>query len=184
MTAPATRIVHRMTGRTRLRTRGMRGNVEYFAQIRGTLLEMSGVHAVQVNPRTESILIEHDGPPEPLLHEAETRGYLQLETAAQNRESYLARLGRALQESDRNLQQATTGRVDLDTVTFFGLLAGGVYQVANGHGLPAGVTLLRYAVELVTDAAGAARAAVRPGDGNGRGHELSVRGAAQTGGSA
>jgi hypothetical protein len=172
-----------MTGRTRLRTRGMRGNVEYFAQIRGALLEMSSVHAVQVNPRTESVLIEHDGPPEPLLREAETRGYLQLETAAQHQEPYLARLGRALQQSDRNLQHATTGRVNLDTVAFFGLLAGGVYQVANGHGLPAGVTLLRYAVELVTDAAGAARAGVRTGVGDGSGQELSVRAASETGGS-
>ncbi|HVZ34824.1 MAG TPA: hypothetical protein VG963_20495, partial [Polyangiaceae bacterium] len=175
MTAPAARIVHRMTGRTRLRTRGMRGNVEYFAQIRGALLEMGGVHAVQVNPRTESVLIEHDGSPEPLLHEVETRGYLQLESAGQKQEPYLARLGRALQQSDQNLQQATTGRVNLDTVAFFGLIAGGVYQVANGHGLPAGVTLLRYAVELVTDAAGAARSAIQPGDGTGQ--ELSVRGA-------
>jgi hypothetical protein len=145
---------------------------------------MSGVHAVQVNPRTESVLVEHDGPPEPLLREAETRGYLQVETAAQNQEPYLARLGRALKQSDQNLRRATTGRVNLDTVAFFGLMAGGVYQVANGRGLPAGVTLLRYAVDLVTDAAGAARSAVPARDAQSPAQELSVHGASEAGGGA
>jgi len=153
VTAPAAKVVHRTSTRTRLRTRGMKGNAEYFTQVQTALRAMEGVRNVQVNPLTESILIEHAGPIDPLLREAEARGYLQLETGEDKRPQYLERLGKALRESDENLERATTGKLNLDTLAFFGLLAGGVYQVANGHGLPAGVTLLRYAVELVTSAA-------------------------------
>jgi hypothetical protein len=153
VTAPAAKVVHRTSTRTRLRTRGMKGNVEYFTQIQTALRAMEGVRSVQINPLTESILIEHEKPIDPLLQEAEGRGYLQLETTEAQLPPYLERLGHALRESDENLEQATTGKVNLDTLAFFGLLAGGIYQVANGHGLPAGVTLLRYAIELVTGAA-------------------------------
>ena len=153
MNAPAAKVVHRTSTRTRLRTRGMKGNAEYFAQIQTALRAMDGVRNVQVNPLTESILIEHEASIDPLLREAETRGYLQLETGEAQRPPYLERLGHALRESDQNLERATTGKMNLDTLAFFGLLAGGVYQVANGHGLPAGVTLLRYAIELMTGAA-------------------------------
>jgi hypothetical protein len=153
VTAPGARIVHHVTGRSRLRTRGMKGNDEYFAQVQSALLQARGVRSVEVNPRTESILIDHEGPIEDVLSEAERLGYLRLDDEVE--EPYLAQINRAITETDAKLKQATGGRVDLETITFFGFLVGGAYQVANKHALPAGVTLLRYAVELV-GAAGAA----------------------------
>ena len=153
MSAPLVRVVHRTTTRTRLRGRGMKGNAAYFEQLRGTLTQMAGVRAVQVNPLTESILVEHDVPIDPLLREAEQRGYLQLDLEPVERESYLVRVGRALQESDQKMHQASSGRVNLETLAFVGMLAGGIFQVVRGNGLPAGVTMLRYAVEFVTSAA-------------------------------
>jgi hypothetical protein len=76
-------------------------------------------------------------------------------------EHYLATLHRALAESDRRLKVASKGKIDLETISFFGFVAGGIYQCFNNHGLPAGVTLLRYAVELVTSTAiGQARSAI------------------------
>jgi hypothetical protein len=113
----------------------------------------SCVRSVQVNPLTESVLLEHDVPSDPLLREAEQRGFLQLDLEPVEREPYLARVGRALQESDQKMHQASSGRVNLDTLAFVGMLAGGIFQVARGNGLPAGVTMLRYAVEFVTSAA-------------------------------
>jgi len=153
VTAPLVRVVHRTATRTRLRGRGMKGNAEYFEQLRGALVQMAGVRAVRVNPLTESVLLEHDVPSEPLLREAEQRGFLQLALEPLERVPYLTRVGRALQDSDRNLHQASSGRVNLDTLAFMGMLVGGIYQVARGNGLPAGVTMLRYAVEFVTSAA-------------------------------
>jgi hypothetical protein len=171
VTAPAIRIVHRTLSRTRLRTRGMRGNSAYFWQLRDALEEMQGVRNVQVNPLTESILIEHDVPVDPLLRAAEQRGYLQLDVGPVDEESYLVRIGRALSDGDQRMKQATSGRVDLDTLAFLGMLAGGIFQVARGNGLPAGVTMLRYAVEFVTSAAAgevARKVAVNNGTSNGK----------------
>ena len=166
------RVVHRTGTRTRLRARGMKGNAEYFDQLRGTLAGMPGVRAVQVNPLTESILVEHDVPIDPLLREAEQRGFLQLDLGPGGEDPYLARIGRALSNSDRKLHEASAGRVNLDTLAFFGMLAGGVYQVARGNGLPAGVTMLRYALEFVTSASQSelAQQGRHPSNGAG-GHE-------------
>ena len=147
MTAPATprpvpapfvRVVHRTSTRTRLRTRGMKGNREYFEQLRAELAKLAGVHSVQVNPLTESVLLEHEVPIDPLLREAEQRGFLHLDLQPVDEEPYLARVGRALIDSDQKLHQASSGRLNLDTLTFFGMLAGGVYQCTHGHALPAG----------------------------------------------
>jgi hypothetical protein len=146
-------VVHRTATRTRLRTRGMKGNREYFEQLRGELSKMAGVHSVQVNPLTESVLLEHRVPIDPLLREAEQRGFLHLDLQPLDEEPYLARIGRALSESDRKMHQASSGRVNLDTLSFLGMLAGGVYQCTHGHALPAGVTMLRYALEFVNSAA-------------------------------
>ena len=85
-------------------------------------------------------------------------------------EPYLARVGRALSESDQKLHQASSGRVNLDTVTFLGMLAGGVYQCTNGHALPAGVTMLRYALEFVNSAA-KEELGRRRRNGNGAAHD-------------
>lgn len=150
MTIPSARIVHRMPSRCRLRTRGMRGDQAYFAQVRTGLSQTEGVRSVRTSPLTESILIEHDGPIEPVLEEAERRGYLRLERDA--KDPYLAQLNRALSDSDEKLREHTAGRLDFETLTFIGFVVGGIYQIANGRGLPAGVTLLRYAVELVGSA--------------------------------
>jgi hypothetical protein len=69
------------------------------------------------------------------------------------REHYLATLNRALNVTEERVKDASSGKLDLETIAFVGFVAGGVYQMFNNHGLPAGVTLLRYAVELVTSKA-------------------------------
>jgi hypothetical protein len=63
-------------------------------------------------------------------------------------------MGHALIEGDEKLRRATSDRVNLDTLAFAGMLAGGILQVYRGHALPAGVTMLRYAVEFVTSSVG------------------------------
>jgi hypothetical protein len=154
VSAAEVRIVHRTSGRTRLRSRGRKGDTAYFEQLRAGLQALPGVRAVYVNARTESILVEHDAPGEPLLREAEQLGLLRLRTAVEQREPYLVRMGHALIEGDEKLRRATSDRMNLDTLAFAGMLAGGILQVYRGHALPAGVTMLRYAVEFVTSSVG------------------------------
>jgi hypothetical protein len=147
---PDARIVHSIPGRTRLRTRGMKGQAQYFSELSSALCSIAGVHGVSVNPLTESVLIEHAVPIEQVLREAEQRGFLRHDTSVEA--PYLVNIDRAIKDADARLKGASAGKVDLETITFASFVVGGIYQMFNGHGLPAGVTLMRYAVELATSA--------------------------------
>jgi hypothetical protein len=151
VTAPLARVVHSIPGRTRLRALDIKGDEAALEALRSALEETPGVHEVRVSARTGSILLEHDGSAEDVLQAAESRGYLRVDGTPQ--EPWLAAMHRALGESDQRLRFASKGKVDLETLSFVGFVAGGVYQIFNNHGLPAGVTMLRYAVELVTSTA-------------------------------
>jgi len=158
VTAPLARVVHSIPGRTRLRAQDIKGDGVALAALRTALEDTAGVQNVSVNVRTGSILVEHDASIDDVLRAAEERGHLRLNGAP---EPYLAHIHRALVDSDERLKAASSGRMDLETLSFVGFVAGGIYQCFNGHGLPAGVTLLRYAVELATSTAiDQARAAV------------------------
>jgi len=148
MTAPLARIVHSIPGRSRLRATDIKGDAGALEALRVAIEAAPAVHNVSVSVRTGSLVVEHDGSIDDITAELERGGSLRLETELP--EPYLAQVHRALNESDERLRRVSHGRVDLGKITFFGFLAGGVYQIFNNHGLPAGVTLLRYAVELVT----------------------------------
>jgi hypothetical protein len=148
VTTPLARVVHSIPGRARLRTLGIKGDRAALSELQSALEGAPGVRNVQVNPTTGSFVVEHEGSIEAVLRATEARGALLIEEEVG--ESYLVTLHRALAESDRRIQERSKGRLNLETLSFFGFVAGGVYQVFNHHALPAGVTLLRYAVELVT----------------------------------
>jgi len=151
VTAPLARVVHRIPGRARLRATDIKGDADALDALRTAIEAAPGVQNVSVNVLTGSLVVEHDGELDVLTGELERRGALRLETEV--RQHYLGHIHRALSESDERLRRASNGRIDMETVTFFGFVAGGIYQCFNNHGLPAGVTLLRYAVELVTSTA-------------------------------
>jgi hypothetical protein len=55
---PEARIEHRLPGRMRLRLPGMRGDREYFNEMKDALSAVSGIGIVTVAPETASILLE------------------------------------------------------------------------------------------------------------------------------
>lgn len=142
------RLVHSIPGRTRLRADGIKGDVAALSALQSALEDVKAVRNVEVNALTGSVLVEHDASVDELLRELEQRHVIEIDNSEP--EPYLATLHRALGESDRRLKVASRGKLDLETISFLGFVAGGVYQCFNHHALPAGVTLLRYAVELAT----------------------------------
>jgi len=148
MTAPVARVVHQIPGRARLRAAGIKGDRAALSGLQSALEDAPGVKNVQVNPTTGSFIVEHEGKLADVLHAVEARGALLLDHEVG--EPYLATLNRALIETDRRIQTDSKGKLNLETISFFGFVVGGVYQMFNHHALPAGVTMLRYAVELVT----------------------------------
>jgi hypothetical protein len=148
VTAPLARVVHSIPGRTRLRAADIKGDAGALDELRTAIEAAPAVRNVSVSVLTGSLVVEHDGSLEALAGDLESRGALRVETEVP--EHYLAHIHRALAETDERMKRVSKGRVDLETLSFIGFVAGGIYQVFNNHGLPAGVTLLRYAVELVT----------------------------------
>lgn len=145
------RVVHTIPGRTRLRAESIKGDVAALSAVQTALEDTRGVQNVEINALTGSILVEHDSNIDEVLRELAARDVLELDNSEP--EHYLATLHRALAESDRRLKVASKGKLDLETISFFGFVGAGIYQCFNNHGLPAGVTLMRYAVELVTSTA-------------------------------
>src|SRR5690606_3676096 len=131
----------------RLRVPSIKDDPGALSALQAELEDTTGVHDVRVNPLTGSILVVHDGSIDDVLCDVERRGALRVDTGAP--EPWLANMHRALIESDERLKAASNGKLDLETLSFVGFVATGIYQCLNHHGLPAGVTLLRYAVELV-----------------------------------
>jgi len=59
-TPPPAEVEHRLPGRVRLRVRTLRGDAAFFRQVEAGLADIGGVRRVRTDPRTGSILIEHD----------------------------------------------------------------------------------------------------------------------------
>lgn len=57
---PAATIAHRLPDRTRLRIAEKRGDEGYFAEAAERLCACTGIHGVAANPRTGSLLIDHE----------------------------------------------------------------------------------------------------------------------------
>lgn len=53
-------VVHRLPGRIRLKTPAAKGDHAFFARLRGGISALDGVHAVEANPVTGSVVVHYD----------------------------------------------------------------------------------------------------------------------------
>jgi hypothetical protein len=139
-------VVHVSPGRARLRVPERLGDREFFATLEEALRAEPSVREVRSNPITGSVLIQHDEPLEPIL------AYLSrielLETLPRRAvRSAVHALQMALERGNARLLHHSRGALSFETLSFFGMLAAGVYQLRRGKFLPAGMTLFTYALE-------------------------------------
>jgi hypothetical protein len=152
-TPPSAHLVHHVEGRTRLRVPEHRGETEQLDRLAESLGAVQGVDAVTANPVTGSVLVYHRlSGPEELEAVARERGLFDLRRPG--RRSLLSRrLGERVQErvgqAERWIEKESRGEVDLPGFTFVLLLFASFYQALRGRALPAGVTLLNYALKMV-----------------------------------
>lgn len=118
---PRAEIAHLLPGRMRLRIRTHRDDARFFAEIAGRIAGLAGVRAVRANPRTGSLLIEHEGPAAALLRSVTEDGVLEAMPAepppSARQRAYSRRLGAMPPLS----------------VAAVGLAGLGAYQVARGQ---------------------------------------------------
>jgi hypothetical protein len=146
MTAlPEARIEHRLPGRMRLRLPGMRGDRDYFSEMRDALSAVSGIGVVTVAPETASILLEDVTLGDDALeHMARELGWFTIRSSP----------GRARRVPAAHAAQ--TGRAsgivgELRPSLVLILLGLAIVQAARGHLMVPALSLLWFAYVLVQD---------------------------------
>lgn len=154
---PIACVDHHIHGRTRLLLLSRRRNAAWFERAEGELRACRGVDGAEGNPTTGSLLVFHTLSLEELGLQAAARGLfeLRLEPPAGPLSQRLAGDVRGgIRRLDGWLSASSQGGVDLAAVAFLALAAAGAVQVFRGKALPAGVSLLRYALQILPVAAG------------------------------
>jgi hypothetical protein len=141
-------VVHSMRGRARLRFAHQLGNASFFDNLATALARNSAVVQVRVSASTGSVLVLHTGDLSSILAQAQRLGLFEIVPPPGPKLS-LRRLRDAIEAADDRVAKETHDTFSVGTLVFLGLFGAGVYQARSGHFLPAGVTLLKHAFELM-----------------------------------
>ncbi len=135
-------LVHAIPGRTRIRVRGGRLASEVAAQLSQRLLREPGVEAVDLNPRTGSVVCNH----EPTLEAPRIVGLVvelvrdiipPADPPAERGPSRLAReVARFFRHVDQQVTRATGNHLDLGTAATLSFVGAGALEVALTKQLP------------------------------------------------
>jgi hypothetical protein len=141
-------VVHTMKGRARLRFPQECGNSSFFANLASALARNSSVLQVRVRADTGSVLVLHTGDLGGILAQAARAGLFEVVPQPPPGMS-LRRVRDAIVAADDRVAKETGDAFSVSTLVWFGLVGASVYQAKNKHFLPAGVTLLKHAFELM-----------------------------------
>lgn len=172
---PAAALVHQVPGRVRVRVEECRRDAAYFARVAEQLRQCPSVLDVTATPATGSILILHEGTDlDVIVGYARALDLFELAPpAGRAAEDPLPDqiIRERLHHVDRWIRRESDDHADLRSLALIGLLAGAVWQVVRGQVLPAGATLLWYALALTREPRPPAAPRVdEPGTGSGLRH--------------
>lgn len=154
------RVVHRTPGRLRLQIEGEPAALTPEV-MRATMVQLQGYsmsQRVRGNPLTRTIVIEgeSDQALEKVLDQAEEQGVLRLRTSLEAPQgapredmSVAAALGAFREKCDGFLAEVSDGRLDLKSTIAWGMAGLGLKQSLSGKFLPAGMTLMMYAIGML-----------------------------------
>jgi hypothetical protein len=148
---PTAFVSHQVPGRVRLRVPTMRHKEDYFTRLREQLAAIPGLLRLTTNTRTASVLIEYAGDL-PSLTQLGTDHQLFQVGERPHPHSLSEWLFAAIKQPDQLLKKVSDGRVDATGVVALALTGLGVSQVFRGQALPAGMTLLLNARQLIREA--------------------------------
>ncbi len=144
---PAAHVKHRIPGRTRIRVEARRGDTAYFRELQQRLSACPGIHRLEINPSTGSLLILHAVELEDLARFAEEQGLFRLATLYPPTTVPLKHwVSENLKELDRGLKVMSGEALDLASVILVVLVGLAIYQALEGHLMAPAVTLLWYAL--------------------------------------
>jgi Heavy metal associated domain 2 len=133
MTAKEVELTHYIPGRVRVRISKVKGNASLAEEIRQNFSAIAGIHKVEANPLTGSVLVEYDpqtvGSLGSLIDMADTFGVLPGGLDSENIEQLLDDLMNGLQ---KGASEETPGGLDSGIKGFFGLLNDDVARLTGG----------------------------------------------------
>jgi len=124
------------------------GNAGFFTNLASALARNSSVLQVRVSAATGSVLVLHTGDLGAVLAQAARAGLFEV-VAPEPASLSLRRVRDAIVAADDRVAKESGDAFSVSTLVWFGLVGASVYQAKNGHFLPAGVTLLKHAFELM-----------------------------------
>jgi Heavy metal associated domain 2 len=149
---PLASVTHHMNGRLRIRIPSQRRNAVYFSALQEKLARCAGVQALQVNPLTAGVLIQHQGDMEIIRRFAEENQLFILSREASLHLPVARQISNEFASLDERLSRATGGKLDIASAAFLGLTCAGLFQLLRRHIWPPGFTLLWYAASVLPKA--------------------------------
>jgi hypothetical protein len=147
---PLARIIHQTRSRVRLRIGEKRKDPEYFEQVGNQLGSVSGISELRTNSNTGCILLLH---PEQTWAELEPQlqqlGLFEITEAAEPEKPALEPLLEGFSRINQALTAGSSGRVDLRTLTYIGMMALTINQIMRGQVLGPALPMLWNALSLV-----------------------------------
>ena len=150
---PAARISHFTARRLRIRIPEKRRDVNFFNAVAARLRTWESIERVEINPLTASVLI-HFSDPQRLFLEAVAKNDLfaiDFEAAfARQSEPVVTRAAfGSFQTADSAVRRWTDNQIDMRSLFFLLLFAGGMVQLLRGRLATPAPTLLWYAGDLL-----------------------------------
>lgn len=152
MALPRGEIVHRTSGRIRIRFPDKKKDPDFFQDLAQSLKENPKIVSLRCNPLTASLLLEGDfSDIRPLAAYAESRGLFLLDPAAPERVPLRQKVYQSYAVSNRFVQDSTRQELDLPVLIFLMLAGTGIYQLFRSEvRLPPWYSALWYALGIFT----------------------------------
>ncbi len=152
MSLPEAFIVHRTTGRIRLKIPSRIGRLDFFSAVQKTLLKNGDIAGVAVNANTGSVLIKGEKlDAERLARLGEETSLFSLEATLSQVEPLSKKIITPIRSLSRSVSRFSAGELDLPGMVFLSLLGLGVYQLVRGNiTAPPWYTAFWYAMGIFT----------------------------------
>lgn len=150
---PVARISHFTARRLRIKIPEKRRDTAFFNTVADRLREWESVERVEANPLTASVLIHFSDPERLFLEAAAKNDLFEIDfdaAVAAPAEPIVTRAAvSSFETADNTVRRWTANRIDLRSVFFLLLLAGGVRQLLRGRLATPAPTLLWYAGDIL-----------------------------------
>lgn len=146
----AAQVRHRISGRVRIKIHARRGDIAYFTQVRERLSDFAGIHSLETNPITGSLLIRHAVDLESVARFAEEQGLFRLTTLYPPTTVPITYwINNNLRELDRGLRYISSEVIDLASLIFLALFGLAIHQALEGNVMAPAITLFWYALTFL-----------------------------------